>query len=425
MAYGAAVLAAKEGGAAELVDPRPFAVGSIKETFAKYPHITQLLPAMGYGRKQMEELRETIARSDADLVLIGTPIDLRRVIELDKPALRVTYRLEEIGEPTIAQLLAERGIIDAAGTRDLCVGFAVLTVVALGGNALLRPGERGTAAEQRANLAATFEAAGAILRDGPVVVTHGNGPQVGNELLRQELAAPRRRPLPLYLAVAQTQAEIGALVAAELEPVAGRRVAVVLTRVVVDEDDPAFDEPDEADRPVLRRGACARVSSASAAGRFTRTPVAAGGASCPRRAARGPRARRDQDAARGGSARGGRRRRRHSGRRRGRPPRRRRRGHRQGPRLRAPRDRPRRRAPRDPHAGAAVYAGFGTTSRGARRATCPAATRLHPERFPAGSMRPKVEAAFRFVVETGGEALITSSDALAAESPARGSCSAP
>jgi predicted GTPase len=114
MTYGAAVLAAKEGGASELVDPRPFAVGSIKETFAKYPHMTQLLPAMGYGRKQMEELRETIARSDADLVLIGTPIDLRRVIELDKPALRVTYRLKEIGEPTIAQLLAERGIIDSA-----------------------------------------------------------------------------------------------------------------------------------------------------------------------------------------------------------------------------------------------------------------------------------------------------------------------
>jgi predicted GTPase len=114
MSYGAAVLAAKEGGAAELVDPRPFAVGSIKETFAKYPHVTQLLPAMGYGRQQMEELRETIARSDADLVLIGTPIDLRRIIELDKPALRVTYRLQELGEPTIAELLAERGIVDAS-----------------------------------------------------------------------------------------------------------------------------------------------------------------------------------------------------------------------------------------------------------------------------------------------------------------------
>ncbi len=111
MSYGAAVLAAKQGGASELVDPRPFAVGSIKETFAKYPHVTELLPAMGYGRGQMEELRETIARSDADLVLIGTPIDLRRIIKLDKPALRVTYRLQELGEPTIASVLADRGII--------------------------------------------------------------------------------------------------------------------------------------------------------------------------------------------------------------------------------------------------------------------------------------------------------------------------
>jgi len=112
MAYGAAVLAAKQHGAAALVDPRPFAVGSIKETLAKYPHVTELLPAMGYGRQQMEELRETIARSDAELVLIGTPVDLRRVIELDKPALRVSYRLQELGEPTLADILAARGIIE-------------------------------------------------------------------------------------------------------------------------------------------------------------------------------------------------------------------------------------------------------------------------------------------------------------------------
>jgi len=110
MAYGAAVLAAKENGAAELVDPRPFAVGSIAKTLEEYPHITELLPAMGYGRKQMDELKETIARSDADLVLIGTPIDLRRVIDFDKPALRVTYRLQELSEPTLADLLAERGL---------------------------------------------------------------------------------------------------------------------------------------------------------------------------------------------------------------------------------------------------------------------------------------------------------------------------
>jgi predicted GTPase len=113
MTYGAAVLAAKQYGAAELVDPRPFAVGSIQKTFAQYPHVAELLPAMGYGRKQMEELRETIARSDADLVLIGTPIDLRRVIEIDKPALRVTYKLQELGVPTIAGILAARGIIES------------------------------------------------------------------------------------------------------------------------------------------------------------------------------------------------------------------------------------------------------------------------------------------------------------------------
>jgi predicted GTPase len=111
MTYGAAVLAAKANGAASLVDPRPFAVGSIARTFEEYPHVGELLPAMGYGRAQMEELRETIARSDAELVLIGTPIDLRRIIELDKPALRVTYRLEEIGEPTLASALADRGLI--------------------------------------------------------------------------------------------------------------------------------------------------------------------------------------------------------------------------------------------------------------------------------------------------------------------------
>jgi predicted GTPase len=111
MAYGAAVLAAKAHGAAELVDPRPYAVGSIAKTLDEWPHINGLLPAMGYGRKQIEELRETIARSDADVVLIGTPIDLRRVVDFDKPALRVTYKLQELGEPTLGDLLAQHGLI--------------------------------------------------------------------------------------------------------------------------------------------------------------------------------------------------------------------------------------------------------------------------------------------------------------------------
>jgi carbamate kinase len=119
----------------------------------------------------------------------------------------------------------------------------VLTVVALGGNALIRPGERGTAAEQRANLRETCEALRPLLGDGDLVVTHGNGPQVGNELVRQERAAEEVPPLPLYLAVAQTQAEIGALIESELAAVAERPVVCLLTHVRVNEDDPAFQQP--------------------------------------------------------------------------------------------------------------------------------------------------------------------------------------
>jgi carbamate kinase len=118
------------------------------------------------------------------------------------------------------------------------------TVVALGGNALMRPGERGTAAEQLANLRRAVVALEPLLSEHALVVTHGNGPQVGNALLRQERAAAEAPQLPLWVAVAQTQAEIGALVAAELRPAVGmRQVACVLTHVRVAPDDPAFDRP--------------------------------------------------------------------------------------------------------------------------------------------------------------------------------------
>jgi carbamate kinase len=116
-------------------------------------------------------------------------------------------------------------------------------VIALGGNALTRPGERGTAAEQLANLRRTCAALAPLLVDGEIVLTHGNGPQVGNELLRHERAAEEAPPLPLYLAVAQTQAEIGALLATELRGVTDRPVACILTHVGVSRDDPAFGEP--------------------------------------------------------------------------------------------------------------------------------------------------------------------------------------
>jgi len=107
----------------------------------------------------------------------------------------------------------------------------------------MRAGERGTAAEQLANLREACAAIAPLLDDGEVVITHGNGPQVGNELVRQERAADEVPALPLYLAVAQTQAEIGALIETELRPVAGRPVACVLTHVRVDEGDPAFAAP--------------------------------------------------------------------------------------------------------------------------------------------------------------------------------------
>jgi predicted GTPase len=93
MTYGAGHVAAKSSGAATIVDPRPYAVGTIKKTFEKYPHVTEVLPAMGYGKKQMSELEKTINAADCDVVLVGTPIDLGSLLKLNKPALRVTYEL--------------------------------------------------------------------------------------------------------------------------------------------------------------------------------------------------------------------------------------------------------------------------------------------------------------------------------------------
>jgi carbamate kinase len=289
----------------------------------------------------------------------------------------------------------------------------VLTVIALGGNALLRPGERGTAAEHRANLAATFAAIAPLL-EGEVVVTHGNGPQVGNELLRQELAEAEAPPLPLWVAVAQTQAEIGTLVVAELLPIAGRPVAVVATHVVVDPEDPAFENPtkpigphyssDRAHELERERGWTLREDPGRGWRRVVPSPrplevleleavrtllhdgqlaVAVGGGGIPvvRRdgAFDGIDAVIDKD-----------------------------------------------------HASALLAVGLGasrlvilTQVAGVYRDfgngddAGPPLSQLDPKRdaglleeLPPGSMRPKVEAAFSFVAQTGGEALITSADAV-------------
>src|SRR4030066_301999 len=105
MAYGAGYVAARRFGAAEIVDPRPFAVRSIKATYEKYPKTGPIPPAMGYGEAQTRDLEATINQSDVDLVIIGTPIDLMRVIKINKPSQRVRYELQEIGQPTLEDVL--------------------------------------------------------------------------------------------------------------------------------------------------------------------------------------------------------------------------------------------------------------------------------------------------------------------------------
>jgi len=107
MQYGAGVVAAEKFGAGDLVDPRPFAVGTITETFEKYPEIGILLPAMGYGEQQIKDLEETINAVECDAVVIATPIDLTRIVKINKPTVKVGYELQEIGFPTIKDVLAD------------------------------------------------------------------------------------------------------------------------------------------------------------------------------------------------------------------------------------------------------------------------------------------------------------------------------
>jgi predicted GTPase len=108
MAYGAGFVAARRFGAAEIVDPRPYAVDSIQATYEKYPDTGTILPAMGYGDAMMRDLEATINQADVDLVVSGTPIDLTRIIKINKPIQRVRYELQEIGEPTLEGILKEK-----------------------------------------------------------------------------------------------------------------------------------------------------------------------------------------------------------------------------------------------------------------------------------------------------------------------------
>ena len=108
MKYGAGVVAAKRFGAGSLVDPRPWTVGTITKTFEKYPNIGTLLPAMGYGKQQVHDLEETINRTECDVVICATPIDLTRIVKIKKPSVRVHYELDEISKPNLKDLISKK-----------------------------------------------------------------------------------------------------------------------------------------------------------------------------------------------------------------------------------------------------------------------------------------------------------------------------
>jgi predicted GTPase len=120
MKYGAGTVAAMKYGASEIVDPRPYTVASITATFAKYPNTGPLLPAMGYGEEQVRDLEATIAKVPCDVVVIGTPIDLNRLVNIKQPTVRVRYDLQEIGRPDLRDVL--RPVIAGAPARPSAVG---------------------------------------------------------------------------------------------------------------------------------------------------------------------------------------------------------------------------------------------------------------------------------------------------------------
>jgi carbamate kinase len=299
----------------------------------------------------------------------------------------------------------------------------VTTVIALGGNALSRPGDRGTAADQLRNLREALPSLAPLLEDPRVVVTHGNGPQAGRMLRRHERAADEVPPHPLWLVVAETQAEIGALIESELRPLVDRPIACVLTHVVVDGDDPAFEAPtkpigaffSEAEAEALRRDR--GWTMVADAGRGYRRAVAS---PAPREIVELDAIRTLLDARAVAIACGG-----------GGIPVVRRDGRLRG--IDAVIDKDRASAVLATALGAerlviltdvdALYRGFGTDREERVEALSPdEAEAILPE-LAAGSMRPKVEAAVAFVCATGGEATITSAatleDALAGEAGTR------
>ncbi|MCC7538417.1 MAG: carbamate kinase [Deltaproteobacteria bacterium] len=251
MTHGAGTAAARLHGA-EIVDPRPHAVGSLAILMSEHPDLRPLIPATGYGPRQVAELEATLRAVPADLVLSATPMDLGALIRVDKPIVRVRYSVEPVGGPDLDALLdpivaraisaRARGTASKGAVEEPSEGAPRRRyVVALGGNALIRRGEKGDFALQREHvLSAARAIAGVLERGHDVVITHGNGPQIGFLALQAQAAEPAVPAPPLDVLGAESQAQIGYMLEQALRDALrdrniSREVVTVVTQVVVDE----------------------------------------------------------------------------------------------------------------------------------------------------------------------------------------------
>ncbi len=274
MPFGAGYVAAEAAGAEEFIDPRLTSTSELEAMYAAYPHIGRVLPAVGYSAAQLTAIADTINRSVADVVVSGTPLDLAALVSLQKPVVRARYGFHDAGEPRWAHSSMRSwpsgcrrphddpcryGCTQAACTDEA----AVRLVVALGGNALQRRGEPLDADRQRRNVARAAEVLATMAKDHDIVVTHGNGPQIG--LLALQAAACAQVPMyPLDVLGAESEGLIGYMIEQELSArLPDREVATLLTQIEVNADDPAFERPTKPIGPVYERAVAERMAAAS------------------------------------------------------------------------------------------------------------------------------------------------------------------
>ena len=271
MKIGAGVVAAERNGAAEIVDPRPWAFGTIAETFEKYD-VGAVLPAMGYSDGQLAEMEKIIDAADVDLVVIGTPIDLRSVIDIRKPAVRVRYDLEMLpGSPAAVPSPTILRPVLAAGATEGC---------AWNGSSSPWAATRCSVAAPRTRTRRCTAPLGRRPSGSPTSRRPGGrscsptatGRRSGRILLQQEAAAESCNPMPLDVCGAESQGQIGYLLQVTIGDVFFERgmerpVATVLTLTRVRADDPAFADPTKFVGPYLRGAGGATARGASAATR--------------------------------------------------------------------------------------------------------------------------------------------------------------